>query len=122
MVEEMVTRANRDERLRARGKFIDLTFELGVGRDLWIIHVDKCRVAASRAGGAGAAKPQFSIRAAEDAWADFRKPIPPPGTHDILALFEGERLEIEGDILPLMQNLMFIKLVLDKARDTGAAQ
>jgi hypothetical protein len=120
MVEEMVARANGDERLRARGKFIDLAFELGVGGDTWIIRIDKGHVAASKAG-PGSPKPQFSIRAGDDAWADFRKPVPPPGTHDILALFEGERLEIDGDILPLMQNLMFIKLVLDKARHTGAA-
>lgn len=121
MVEEMIARANADAQLKRRGKFVDVAFELGVGDERWLITVDKGTVfAAPRS--ASATKPQFSIRAGRDAWDDFRKPVPPPGTHDILALFEGERLEIDGDILPLMRNLMFIKLVLQKARMSGDRQ
>jgi hypothetical protein len=114
MIEEMVARANADPVVRRRGNFVDVAFGIGIGPETWLVRIEKGRVSAT-SGGEGAA---FTLRAAADAWADFAKPVPPPGTHDILALFEGGRLDITGEALPLMRNLTAVKAVLDKMRAT----
>lgn len=118
MIEEMVARANGDPVLKKRGEFVDVAFELGVGDESWLVKVNKGTVSATpRAKTKG--KAQFSIRAGKDAWDDFCKPVPPPNSHDILGLFEEERLDIEGDMAAFLRYLLFIKLMLAKARKTG---
>jgi hypothetical protein len=121
MIERMVARANSDASLRLRGKFVDMVFELGIGDKRWLVEVDKGLVSAKPRNASGV-EPQFSIRAGKDAWDDFCKPVPPPNSHDILGLFEEERLEIDGDMVQFMRYLLFLKLMLVKARETGDTQ
>jgi hypothetical protein len=121
MIERMVAGANADSMLATKGKFVDLSFELAVGDESWVVQFQRGKVSA------GARRdfegdPAFTIRAGADAWRDFCQPVPPPGTHDILALFEGERLTLSGDMLLLFRNLMLVKRVLAKARRSGDAQ
>jgi hypothetical protein len=117
MIAEMAARASRDPVVRKQARFVDLTFAVGIGPENWLVHIDHGNVSATQETGVA---PAFTLQAAETAWADFAKPTPPPGTHDILALFEGGRLDITGSALPLMRNLQVVKLVLDKMRGTEA--
>jgi hypothetical protein len=117
MIKRMVERANSDEFLKQRGRFINLSFALVSGDEDWLVTVDGGRVSAKALSGASQA-PAFTLRAARPVWEDFAKPVPPPGTHDILALFEGEQLQIDGDALILFRNLLYVKLLLEKARQS----
>ncbi len=117
MIADMAARASRDPVVQKQARFVDLTFAVGIGPQHWLVRIDHGKVSASQESGA---EPAFTLQAGVDDWADFAKPTPPPGTHDILALFEGGRLDITGSALPLMRNLQVVKSVLDKMRSTEA--
>jgi hypothetical protein len=54
----------------------------------------------------------FSYRASPAAWAEFWKPVPQPGWHDMLALTKSGEAVLEGDLLPFMTHLQYFKDVL----------
>jgi hypothetical protein len=56
------------------------------------------------------------LRASRDAWEKFWQPLPPLGFTDIFALVKNKRLRIEGDLHPLMSNLLYFKDVLASLR------
>jgi hypothetical protein len=120
MIATMVERANADPKLARRFRFLDLAFEVGVGGECWLVEISQRSVAARpRTAGKGR-EPAFSLRADAESWAEFAKPVPPPGYNDILAMFEGGNLELDGEMLPLFRNLLSIKALLDKLRATEA--
>jgi len=120
MISEMVDRANADPVVRRQAHFVRLAFGLEIGAASWVIEIDRGTVAGVPAGD-GAPVPEFTLSADEASWADFARPLPPPGTHDVLALFEGGRLKITGEALPLMRNLAVVKAVLAKLRQKEMA-
>jgi len=120
MIDEMVDRANADPVIRRQAHFVRLAFGLEAGPASWVIKIENGTVAAMPAGD-NAPVPEFTLSADEASWADFALPVPPPGTHDVLALFEGGRLKISGEALPLMRNLMVVKAVLAKLRQKERA-
>jgi hypothetical protein len=65
----------------------------------------------------------FSYRASPIAWAEFWKPVPRPGWHDLLALTKSGEAVLEGDLLPFMTHLQYFKdvLALPRAKAGGAA-
>jgi hypothetical protein len=65
----------------------------------------------------------FSYRASPAAWAEFWKPVPRPGWHDLLALTKSGEAILEGDLHPFMTHLQYFKdvLALPRARAGGAA-
>ena len=65
----------------------------------------------------------FSYRASPAAWAEFWKPVPRPGWHDLLALAKSGEAVLEGDLLPFMTHLQYFKdvLALPRAKAGGAA-
>jgi hypothetical protein len=54
----------------------------------------------------------FSYRASPAAWAEFWKPVPRPGWHDLLALTKNGEAVLEGDLFPFMTHLQYFKDVL----------
>ena len=60
--------------------------------------------------------PTANHGAPRDEWEMFWKKLPPPGHHDIFALFKRGKLTIEGDLHPFMANLLYIKDVLAAPR------
>jgi hypothetical protein len=63
----------------------------------------------------------FSYRASPAAWAEFWKPIPRPGWHDLLALTKSGEAILEGDLLPFMSHLQYFKDVLALPRARAGA-
>jgi hypothetical protein len=55
---------------------------------------------------------RFSYRASLTAWAEYWKPVPRPGWHDLLALTKREEATLEGDLHPFMAHLQYFKDVL----------
>ncbi len=65
---------------------------------------------------------RFALRAPAEAWARFWEPVPAPGYQDLFALQRRKDLVMEGDLQPLMANLLYIKDVLAAPRKAGAAR
>ncbi len=112
MIRDIIDRANADPLLLAKCRFIAIVFAIEGDTHRTVIRVHHGQVSV-----APDASPDFTLRAHDDAWTDFIQPMPPRGTHDILALLEGDRLTIAGDALALFRNLLFVKLLLEKARN-----
>jgi hypothetical protein len=62
---------------------------------------------------------RFSYRATVAAWAEYWKPAPRPGWHDLLALTKREEAALEGDLHPFMTHLQYFKDMLALPRRHG---
>ena len=63
----------------------------------------------------------FAIRAADDVWQRFWQKLPEPGYHDIFALLRKGRIALDGELQPLMANLLYVKEVLAAPRRLEAS-
>ena len=61
----------------------------------------------------------FALRASEQTWREFAKPIPKPMFHGIYAASFREDLKIEGNHLVLMQNLRNFTVQFELLRQSG---
>jgi hypothetical protein len=64
---------------------------------------------------------RFSYCASSVAWAEYWKPAPRPGWHDLLALTKRDEAVLEGDLHPFMAHLQYFKDVLALPRLHHAA-
>lgn len=115
-LERLRERVNGDPVLVRRGRHLSTDFMIEVGEQQHVVQVRDGRIAAVTT---GARMPswRFALRAAEADWAKFWEPVPQPGYSDIFALVRWKRMRIEGDMQPLMANMLYIKDVLASLRD-----
>ncbi|WP_072391853.1 hypothetical protein [Hyphomicrobium sp. CS1BSMeth3] len=106
--------ANAD--LVKRGRFLTTDFALVVGATPLLVRVEAGRVT-SVARGPFLLRPwTFSITAAPETWLKLLKPVPDPGTHDLMALSKVGLARIEGNLQPFMANLQVIKDIVTAPR------
>jgi len=70
------------------------------------------RVTAAAEGPALMRSWRFAFRATPRAWAEYWRPMPRPGWHDLLALTKRGEAALEGDLHPFLANLQFFKDLL----------
>jgi hypothetical protein len=107
---------NGDAALVRRGRYCSMTFLVEVGDIAWLVTVAEGRVTRVERGPFLLRAWSFAVRAPGDAWAKFWEPMPAPGYHDLFAMAKGGHARIEGDLVPLMANLRFVKDVLAAPR------
>jgi hypothetical protein len=116
MIERLADLVNSDARLVQRGRFLSTTFMLGVDDKSYLIKIIEGRIVSITSGPFVTPNYSFVLRASREEWEMFWKVIPEPGHNDIFALFKRGKLTIEGDLHPLMANLLYIKDVLAAPR------
>jgi hypothetical protein len=109
-----------DAALVARGRYLNATMLLEVGDERCLVEVEHGRVSALRPGPLVMPSWTFAIRAHREDWEQFWSPVPPPGTHDLFAMLKRGRLTFEGNLAPLMANLLFVKELLAMPRTAPA--
>jgi hypothetical protein len=114
--ETLAQKVNADERLVWRGRHVSTSFLLQVDQADYVIQILDGRIASVKKGLFSIADWVFALRASEAAWAEFLKPIPKPGFHDVMAMLKFKYLRIEGDLYPLMSHLLYFKDVLASVR------
>jgi hypothetical protein len=107
---------NGDANLVRRGRDCSTTFLVEIGDTAWLVTVHQGRVTRVERGPFLMRAWSFAVRAPAEAWTKFWEPIPAPGYHDLFAMAKGGHARIEGDLLPLMANLRFVKDVLAAPR------
>ena len=122
MIERMAELVNADANLVRRGRFLSTTFLLEVGDKGYLVKILEGRIASVTPGPFVTPNYSFALRAPRDEWELFWTKLPPPGHHDIFALFKRGKLTIEGDLQPFMANLLYLKDVLAKPRQASAGQ
>ena len=83
---DLAARANDDEFLVHRGRFLTGDILVEIGDVPFIVAIDKGRVAAVERGPFPLRPWVFAVRGSEEGWRGFWQPIPPPQFHDIFAL------------------------------------
>ena len=116
MIERIPDLVNADENLVRRGRFLSTTFLMEIGDKGYLVKIIEGRVVSITPGPFVTPNYSFALRAPRDEWELFWTKVPPPGHHDIFALFKRGKLTIEGDLHPLMANLLYIKDVLAAPR------
>jgi len=106
---------NSDPAVVGRGRHLRTNFLIGCGGRRIHVTIEDGRVAAVGEP-ALMGSSQFAIHAGAKCWERFWRAVPEPGYHDLLAMTRFGHARIEGDMLPLMQNLQYIKDVLASPR------
>ena len=92
MIEEIQRRVNADQALQHRGRWVNLTFVFGIGDDDYLITISAGKI------------------------TDIRQRHLPTDT-GIFAMLPKQIARIDGELLPLMQNLQYFKDIIAKLRD-----
>ena len=112
---------NGDAGLVRRGHHCSTTFLLEAGETSYLVRVLEGRVASIERGPFLMRPWTFALRAPVDAWRRFWEPMPAPGYHDLFAMKKLGLASVEGDIIPLMTNLRYLKDLLATPRRAAAA-
>jgi hypothetical protein len=116
MIDRLFELVNADAALVRRGRFLTTDFLVEVGDEAFLVSVEEGRIVAVTRGPTPGRPWSFAIRAPEDAWREFWRPVPRAGYNDLFALARFGRARIEGNLLPLMANLRYVKEVLETPR------
>lgn len=116
MIEHLPELVNNDSVLVRRGRFLSDTFMLEIGSEQYLIRIHAGKVESLEKGPFVMRSWRFAIRASQETWERFWQKIPAPGYHDIFALLRKNRITLDGDLQPLMANLLYIKLLLAAPR------
>lgn len=116
MFERLIETAGPGTPLAVRGRRLDARLVLRAGTHDTMVTINQGAVTAVQNG--PFVMPAFDLRIAADAadWAAFLAPAPAPGAHDIMALLRRGRMQFEGNLQPLMANLLYFKLMLASLR------
>jgi hypothetical protein len=116
MLEQLADLVNGDAALIRRGRHFSGAFLVEARPKGWLVHVLRGRIERVEPGPFVMPSWRFALRADEASWQRFWRPRPAPGDHDLLALVRRGLMKFEGDLQPLMANLLYIKGVLEAPR------
>lgn len=120
-MEQLAQAVNANPRLVWRGRYVDTAFLIEVGDDAWLVNITGGRVDSVTPVARVMPSWTFALRASREAWEKFWLPVPPPGYHDLMAMLKYRTLRIEGDLHPLMSNLLYFKDVMASLRPAPVA-
>jgi membrane-associated protease RseP (regulator of RpoE activity) len=120
MIESISKLVNADAGLVRRGRFVDTAFVIAIDNTYYHVRVEHGRIAKIVAGPFINPDHSFVLRASRKVWVKFWQPLPPPGFNDIFALTKQKLMRIEGNLHPLMANLLYFKDVVAAPRRGSA--
>jgi hypothetical protein len=116
MIDNLARLVNADAGLVRRGRFVDTTFLIAIDEAYSLVGVEKGRIVSVTHGPFITPNYSFALRAPRDVWEKFWQPLPPLGFTDIFALVKQKLMKVEGDLHPLMSNLLYFKDVIAAPR------
>ena len=112
MLEHLAARVNGDANLIRRGRHVNTTFLIAIDNADHLVSVSEGKITGIRPGPFITPNYSFALRASRESWEKLWSPQPIAGFTDIFALVKKKLLRIEGDLHPLMSNLLYFKGVL----------
>ena len=109
---------NADPALVHRGRWVNLTFTLGAGETDYLITIEQGKITNITKRKLQTITGQFSIRADVMSWRKHWQKTPQRNYHDIFAMLAKGLVNIDGDLVPLMQNLQYFKDLISKNRES----
>lgn len=101
-----------DSDLVRRGRWLSVDCRIDIGAEPFFLSIHDGRLAALDRGQRLMRSTVFTVRATDEAWTNYWKPVPDPGWHDLFALAKRGAASMEGDLRPLLQNLQCFKDLL----------
>jgi hypothetical protein len=121
MIENLADFVNGNDALVRRGRYVDFEILVGVGEVDYIVHIDGGRVTDVSRRRVNIESGRFAIRAPAEIWQEFWQPVPKRDHHDLFSMLAAGLAQIDGDLLPFMQNLQYFKDLLAAPRSAAAA-
>jgi hypothetical protein len=115
-IEKLPELVNSNAALVRRGRWFTATWMVELGEQQYRVQTEAGRIATVTAVRTHLQPWVFAVRAGEDVWQRFWHPMPEPGFHDIIALMRYGRMRLEGNLEPLIANLLYLKQVLESPR------
>jgi len=120
-VEKFRNVTNTDPELQAHGRYYNCSFMLDTEKHQYVVRVHEGQIEdVAIDPGPLDERYQFALRASSDTWKKFSATTPEPMYHGIFAASFQRDMRMEGDLLPLMQNLRCFVRHLELLRKTGA--
>ncbi len=112
--------SDSDAEIQANGRHFTCSYLLDMGERRILVKVNEGKVTSLVLDpGSLEERYQFALRASPDTWRKFSQPIPEPMYHGIWAASFKRDLKLEGDLLPMMQNLRCFTRQMELLRTTG---
>ena len=102
LIDKMQSQVNADSRLVHRGRWVNLTFLLGIGNEDYLISIVAGKITAIRLRHLATDTGEFSIRASAESWAKHWQAVPPRDYHDIFAMLPKQIAKIDGRLEPCL--------------------
>ena len=101
-----------EQDLIRRGRWLGVDCRVDIGGEPFFLTIRDGDLVAFERGARLMRSTAFTVRATDEAWSNYWKPVPEPGWHDLFALTKHGVAAIDGDLLPLLQNLQYFKDLL----------
>ncbi len=119
LIQSMQRRVNDNPALVHRGRFVSLVFLLGIDERDFLVTIERGRITDIAPRELATSSGCFTIRAQASTWLEHWKPVPVRDYHDLFSMLPRDLARIDGNLLPLMQNLQYFKDVLASVREPG---
>ena len=111
---------NGNAALNRRGKWVDLSFIFGIDNDDYVINIVRGRIVEVRRRKLLTESGEFSIRATKNTWQEHWQYMPKRDYHDIWSMLSKKLITLDGNLVPLIQNLQFFKDLIASLREEQA--
>ncbi|MEM7408597.1 MAG: hypothetical protein AAF458_25150 [Pseudomonadota bacterium] len=116
VLEELTARVNANAALVRRGRWVNLTFLFGIDDTDYLVRIAEGRVVDVKRRVLATDSGVFCIRARSEVWREHWQPVPRRDYHDIWSMLPRDLAQVDGDLLPLIQNLQYFKDVIASPR------
>jgi hypothetical protein len=116
MLDGLAEQVNSNPALVKRGRWVNLTFVLGIDTHDYLVTIADGKIMKVEARQLLTRSGCFAVRASRSTWEAHWAPTPPRDYHDIWSMLPKNLVSLDGDLLPLIQNLQYFKDVIASLR------
>ncbi|MDA9973420.1 hypothetical protein N9E51_01015 [Alphaproteobacteria bacterium] len=107
--ETWISRVNSNQLLTKRGNWVTVAFTFGIEDTDLLINIINGKIDSIKKRTLLTESGIFRIHGSNECWEKHWLKVPPRDFHDIFSMLAKKIITIDGDLLPLMQNLQYFK-------------
>ena len=115
-IEQWINIVNANQKLVDNGKWLNINFTFGYGNNDYLFEINNGRILSISRRDLQTKSGIFKIHANPKSWEKHWLTIPPRDYHDIFAMLAKKIVTIDGNLIPLMQNLQYFKDIIASNR------
>ena len=115
-IEQWINIVNSNQKLVDNGKWLNICFTFGYGNNDYLFEINNGRILSINRRTLQTKSGIFKIHAYTKCWEKHWLTIPPRDYHDIFAMLAKKIVTIDGNLIPLIQNLQYFKDIIASKR------